>query len=137
MIALAARRLDEIRQGQLIELAPDIERRLAHRFHIDAFIGIEIEDDQVGRLQFVDGAAPDVDLDHAILDEGRNPVEIPDEQDLLAVRRVLHPGDLLMHAGRGVFLEEARTANAVRRAHQAERPVDDKLFHDHRGRSGR
>ena len=64
-------------------------------------------------------------LDDAELHKRRQPFEIPDRKQLIAVLGVGGANDRLVHALGRMLLEEALPVDPVRRAHQAERTVHD------------
>ena len=72
----------------------------------------------------VERRAPDMDFDDAELHERREAVEISDREKLLAVLRIGCTDDRLVHSLGRMLLEEALPVDAIRRTHQAERPVD-------------
>ena len=129
MIALAAGDLDVVGKSEIVEPLVEFERGLADVLDVEAFVRIEIEDELVGHADLFDRGAPDVDLDHADLDQRGQAVEILDVEEFLVVLRIVRFQDRRAHAGHRVLLEEALALDAVRRAHQRQRPVDDELPH--------
>ena len=75
------------------------------------------------------GAAPDVDFDDAELHQRGTPSKSRMNRSSWPSSGSFMRRIVVVHAGRGVLLEEALAADAVGRAHQAERPVDDELLH--------
>jgi len=102
VIALAAGGLEQAVEADLLQAVANGQRRLADAFQRHARIRIEIEDDLVRRFDGFDRRAPEVNLDRAELDQRRQPIEVADEEQFLAIL-VADPVDRLGHAGMACF----------------------------------
>ena len=109
---------------------PDLDRggddlRPAHRL-----AGIEIHDDHVRLVQVRQRRTPGMDLQDGRLDQADQPVEIVDgQQRFLGILGIAHLPDAAAQALPGMLLEEALARDALRAAHQRQRPADDEGRH--------
>src|SRR5205085_332271 len=77
--ALAAGDHGEAFEAPFGERGTDIERRLPDGFEIEAFVGVDVENDAVGLFELVDMAAPDVEFEAIHLDasdDAREPIDV-------------------------------------------------------------
>src|SRR5262249_41966652 len=106
---LPSRGLEEARETQLAELAPQRPRRRDHVAPGHAVAGIEVEHQSVWLLQMLRRRVPGVDLENADLHEADEPWQIVDDE-VLADLLLLPDADAAQRRGRprsDVLLVEA------------------------------
>ena len=106
MQALAAGRLHEALEAELVEPLAQLERGERDAVPVDAAIGIEIEHHEVGALDLVGVTAPRVDLERAELrepDEARHVVDLHVLDDVAVLLLDLDGADRLGRAGKIFF----------------------------------
>ena len=121
---LPAGGLHEAGEAKVFQEGAHIDRGLDHLGPLHRFIGIEVEDDHVGVFDVLEARAPDVNFEHAALDEGNQSFGGIDHQNSV-VPALADPffADGVRQARAGVFLEEACGTDAVGTADERERTL--------------
>ena len=115
----------------------EVGRRLADVAEIEPFVGVEIEDHPVGRLERVDMAAPAVEFDRPHLDAGEDAAGVLDIEIILDPAVLLADRDMVdlrTERSRIMLLEKALLGATLRAADEADRAARHVRQHDRRDR---
>ena len=110
-----------------VEQRFDIEGCALDDLKIEIFVGVEVEDQAVWMFEIVVARAPEMEFERADLSGGDERCGVW-QREIIFGFGLLGDGDGfdgVRHAGHGVLLEEGLFADAVGRAHEADRAAID------------
>ena len=126
--ALSPGCLDVAFNTEVFQPLAHIPRRADNMAPFQALAGVQIENERIGMFDILDASPPRVYFQHTGLDQIDESAKVMDDDGFFGFAIfLLHVSDFhrVRQPGKGVLLEEAVAAVAVRASNERERPARD------------